>query len=593
MAIRLGGKKITSMYLGGKKVKEAWLKGEKVWPEDNDPILELGPKIYLPLDGNAQDISGNNNHGTVVGSTQVWGLGLGIDGRSCFSHFLGQWGSIQLPAAAKPTGPFTISVVVCPNNNTTETTRNGLLGGVISGNNSIGLGYAIAARVNGDLSQGFQWQQYPKNQVSPNVAAAICISQDQWGQTVNKLAWMHIMIVIKGNTPADRAMYLNGYKYGNYNATAQYGYVNYNDRDRSWDGNIYLGRCFQTTSSPYDYWMGRITDFALWDRALTDSEIVRVVNKYIGNMIVEPYQSLTMDQLPKTGCFICTGGTGKPNGTNFYDTNNSIKPNGVKATTIEVDMEDITGTYYYLYVNRSLDSSIRGGGITGYTLKVNGTEYIHTMSNLDRLAYNVDGTGTVIGIPKNILKVGSNSIVANLPGFDSQQTVDLVVTQTVKTFNFRLRFVWAGSASPTPIIPNYALRIAGYFRTGGSELIVESTPLANIIGNEITLQDIPDLVAMMWIFDLTNSIQYPLAGSVTVHRTWTTNWPLLFLINNTGSNTTFPNGAESENTIAWENLTESDGKTIILYVNLLSLNQDNSLFQAMRNSSQEDGFRQI
>lgn len=49
MAIRLGGKRINSMYLGGKSVKEAWLNGEKVWPEY--PPFKAGTWTSLTRDG--------------------------------------------------------------------------------------------------------------------------------------------------------------------------------------------------------------------------------------------------------------------------------------------------------------------------------------------------------------------------------------------------------------------------------------------------------------------------------------------------------------------------------------------------------------
>lgn len=590
MAIRLGGKKITSMYLGGKKVKEVWLKGEKVWPEDSGPG-SLGARLYYPLNGDATEKVSNAN-AIIVGSTNCWQAG-GPDGRMYFYPMLPDSPTVlQLNDLAKIVGPFTISVLINPGG-TSGTTRNGLMGGVISGNNSIGLGYAVAARVNGDLSRGFQFQQYPANRVSPNVDGSYCISQDQWQQTINKKAWMHLLLVFDSD-PTKRAMYLNGYKYSTHSSTAQVGNVNYDSRDRGWDGHIYLGRCFQTITTPYDYFTGQIQDLWIWDRALTEEERKVVTNYYVGNLIVARNTSMKIADLKKNGVFICTSGTGDFETTWFFSDSSAITPSGEKATTIEVDITGKSPTdLLKFYINRSIDTSIRGGGITGYYLKVNDIEYIHTMGNIGRLTYNRDGSATVIGIPVSAFKLGSNTIKAFLPGFDSEQVITVNCITTVQTFNFRIRFVWAGSASPTPIIPNYALRVAGSFRAGGDELIVQSTPLANIIGNEIILSDIPDLADMLWVFDLTNSIQYPLAGSVTVHRPWATGWPLLFLINNTGSNTTFANGAESENTIAWENLTESDGKTIILYVNLCSLTQDSSLFQAMRNSSQEDGFRQI
>lgn len=61
--------------------------------------------------------------------------------------------------------------------------------------------------------------------------------------------------------------------------------------------------------------------------------------------------------------------------------------NGTKATTIEVDLDTLSGDWIYFYVNRSLDSSIRGGGATGYKFTINGIEYIHTFSNLGRLNF--------------------------------------------------------------------------------------------------------------------------------------------------------------------------------------------------------------
>lgn len=77
MAIKLGGKSIKSMYLGGKSVKEAWLNGEKVWPDYNSPILGYEPTIFMPLNGDALDYSGNNHNPIgMVGTLESYTVGF-------------------------------------------------------------------------------------------------------------------------------------------------------------------------------------------------------------------------------------------------------------------------------------------------------------------------------------------------------------------------------------------------------------------------------------------------------------------------------------------------------------------------------------
>lgn len=563
----------------------------QVWPDD--PIIGLNPTILMPLNNDLLDYSGNGNN--PIGSTGTISYTVGIDGRkalSCASQF-----AVCLNTVAKVVGPFTISVLINPQVVTQKTTRNGLLGGVISGNNSIGLGYAVAARVNGDLSQGFQFQQYPKNQVSPNVGGSYCISDGKWEQTLN--IWMHLLLEFD-STLEGRGMYLNGYRHGTYLDTAQKGNVNYSNRDRDWDGNIWLGRCFQTTDTPKDWWCGYIQDFVLWNRKLTDAEKKIVFNRYIGNMIgTVGVGFLPINSLKHSGVFICSGGTNSPGMlTNRFDCDdNRVKPNGEKATTIELDISTVTDGYIKFYINRSLDSSIRGGGATGYKFTVRGTEYIHTACNLGRLNFNVDGSGTVFLIPKEAFIVGNNTVVAYLPGFDSEQTITVTVTQTVKYYNFRFRFTYIGQTSYVQdTLYNWRLQaLQAYHRAGGSiNLIDGPMEMLELLDKELVFENVGDPITLISIlYDKRVNTQSILGGCVTVHRSWTAGYPVLFIINPGGSGDNVQSGVEAPIKGLWDQLTETDGKTIILYVGLLNVYYDENQFSVIKNSSIEQGFNHI
>lgn len=562
----------------------------QVWPDD--PIIGLNPTILMPLNGDLLDYSGNNNNPIGSEGTTFWGEG--IDGRKslqCMCQF-----AVALNAAAKVVGPFTISVLINPQVVTQETTRNGLMGGVISGNNSIGLGYAVAARDGKDLSKGFQFQQYPKNQVSPNVDASYCINSDVWPQTLG--IWMHLLLEFD-STLEGRGMYLNGYRYGTYLTTAQKGNVNYNDRDRGWDGNIWLGRCFQTTGTPKDWWCGDIQDFILWNRKLTDAEKKVVFNRYIGNMIGSYTGGyLPINSLKHSGVFVCSGGSISSMITNRFDCiDNRVKPNGEKATTIELDISTVTDDYIKFYINRSLDSSIRGGGATGYKFTVRGTEYIHTACNLGRLNFNVDGSGTVFLIPKNAFIVGNNTVVAYLPGFDSEQTITVTVTQTVKSYNFRFRFTYIGQTSYVQdTLYNWRLQaLPAYHRAGGSTNLIDGPmEMLELLNKELVFENVEDPIALISIlYDKGVNTQSILGGCVTVHRTWTNGYPVLFIINPRGSGGNVQSGAEAPIEGLWDQLAETDGKTIILYVGLLNVYYDENQFSVIKNSSIEQGFNQI
>lgn len=562
----------------------------QVWPDD--PIIGLNPTILMPLNGDLLDYSGNNNN--PIGSTGTTFWGEGIDGRKslqCMCQF-----AVALNAAAKVVGPFTISVLINPQVVTQETTRNGLMGGVISGNNSVGLGYAVAARDGKDLSKGFQFQQYPKNQVSPNVDASYCINSDVWPQTLG--IWMHLLLEFD-STLEGRGMYLNGYRYGTYLTTAQKGNVNYNDRDRGWDGNIWLGRCFQTTGTPKDWWCGDIQDFILWNRKLTDAEKKVVFNRYIGNMIGSYTGGyLPINSLKHSGVFVCSGGSISSMITNRFDcTDNRVKPNGEKATTIELDISTVTDGYIKFYINRSLDSSIRGGGATGYKFTVRGTEYIHTACNLGRLNFNVDGSGTVFLIPKSAFIVGNNTVVAYLPGFDSEQTITVKITQTVKSYNFRFRFTYIGQTSYVQdTLYNWRLQaLPAYHRAGGSTNLIDGPmEMLELLNKELVFENVEDPIALISIlYDKGVNTQSILGGCVTVHRTWTNGYPVLFIINPRGSGGNVQSGAEAPIEGLWDQLAETDGKTIILYVGLLNVYYDENQFSVIKNSSIEQGFNQI
>lgn len=419
MTIKLGGKSIKSMYLGGKSVKEAWLNGEKVWPDFNSPILGYEPTIFMPLNGDALDYSGNNHNPIgMVGTLESYTAGFNHS--KCWDLISGG-AALKLDPITKGKD-FTISVCVFSRGKN-NTTRDGVLGGVITGNHSLGLGYAIGQRSNVPLLDDpliFQFYNGGGNQFCSGTKGVFIQN-----------GWNHYLVRFSG-TNRTVEFYLNGVLNGLI-TPSEYphaGPISYSDRDRDWDGNIWLGRCFQTMTQPYDWWNGYIQDFAYWDYTISDILRDQLFLTYMGNMLPNTTKSPYIADLMKKSPYVCTGGTGT--------TNDSVKPNMVPVqpettsttgTLLEISKSGANGLPRGIYLSRSYSADIVNcnrmvEGIYNrddkYGIELLVSNIRLPLTNmLSAIAFNVDGSGTYIPFTNAIIPTTKGVLRIKLPFLDT------------------------------------------------------------------------------------------------------------------------------------------------------------------------------
>lgn len=430
MAIRLDSKRINYMYFGGKGVKEAWLDGKRVWPDFNSPILSYEPTIFMPLNGDALDYSGNNHNPIgMVGTLESYTAGFNHS--KCWDLISGG-AALKLDPITKG-NDFTISVCVFSMGKN-NTTRDGVLGGVIGGDYSLGLGYAIGQGSNVPLSDdplSFQFYNGGANQLCKGTRG-----------TFIQNGWNHYLVRFSG-TNRTVEFYLNGVRNGLV-TPSEYphaGPISYSGRDRDWDGNIWLGRCFQTTTQPYDWWNGYIQDFAYWDYTISNILRDQLFLTYMGNMLPSTTKSPYISDLMKKSSYVCTGGTGI--------TNDSVKPNMVPAqpkttsttgTLLEISKSGANGLPRGIYLSRSYSVDIMNCNsmVEGtynrdkyrIELLVADIPVPLTKMLLSTIAFNVDGSGTFIPFTNPNIPDISGTLRIKLPSLG---------TMSVEEYNIRIK----------------------------------------------------------------------------------------------------------------------------------------------------------
>lgn len=393
MAIELGKVgKLVGGALNGKKLQEAWLNGKKVWPVAGiSTLLNLRPTVYLPLSGDIDDYSGNGNNPEATIGGQMDYYTAGFNNGTCLDLIDGGK-AMRLPDVVEGTQSFTISICAF-SMGVQNTTYDGIMGGVIHGNGTLGLGYAMGLDAVGSPTEvAMRFQVYNGN--SNQVCTA---SASNW--MVN--GWNHLIVVFDWPSRTFD-FYLNGKKYGLMTPDEHPlgGPVDYSSRSNTWDGHIWLGRAFQTTTPPLDYWNGYLQEYAYFSRALVGMELQILHRLYKGNMIPSTSKSPAIDSWGSTIPYVCTGGTGT--------TENNIVPNMDKASeTNKITISKANSSY--LYFSRSMSKDV---GVTddlgGYSLDcyivVSGVKIPVSTANWGKsIVNNLDGSGCYLPINLNIV----------------------------------------------------------------------------------------------------------------------------------------------------------------------------------------------
>lgn len=393
MAIELGKVgKLVDGALNGKKLQEAWLNGKKIWPVAGiSTVLKLKPTVYLPLGGDIDDYSGNGNN-PVDHAGNISYYMIGFNGSPCLDLF-GGGVALRLPDVVKGTRSFTISVCAYSRAEA-NTTYDGIMGGVIDGNGTLGLGYAM-----GLDSPGTPMDKVMRFQVYNGASNQVCkATVTNW--IVD--GWNHLIVVFDWPSKTFD-FYLNGKKYG-LMSPSDYplnGPVDYGSTGvMGWDGNIWLGRAFHNTTEPLDWWDGCLQEYSYFNRALTGMELQLLHRAYKGNMIVGSSKSTSIDSWGSIKPYVCTGGTGT--------TINKIVPNMVEAsTTNKLTISKANSSC--LYLSRSMSKDV---GVTddlgGYDLvatgAISGTNIPIVLGDWhENIVNNLDGSGCYIPLNLNLI----------------------------------------------------------------------------------------------------------------------------------------------------------------------------------------------
>lgn len=393
MAIELGKVgKLVGGALNGKKLQEAWLNGKKVWPVAGiSTLLNLRPTVYLPLSGDIDDYSGNGNNPEATIGGQMDYYTAGFNNGTCLDLIDGGK-AMRLPDVVEGTQSFTISI--CAFSMGTQNTKyDGIMGGVIHGDGTLGLGYAMGLDAVGSPTEvAMRFQVYNGN--SNQVCKA---SASNW--MVN--GWNHLIVVFDWPSRTFD-FYLNGKKYGLMTPDEHPlgGPVDYSSRSNTWDGHIWLGRAFQTTTPPLDYWNGYLQEYAYFSRALVGMELQILHRLYKGNMIPSTSKSPAIDSWGSTIPYVCTGGTGT--------TENNIVPNMDKASeTNKITISKANSSYLYFSRSMSKDVDVTDD-LGGYSLDcyvvVSGIKFPVPTANWGKsIVNNLDGSGCYLPINLSIV----------------------------------------------------------------------------------------------------------------------------------------------------------------------------------------------
>ena len=392
MGITLGtlGDLKAGAFEGGSLI-EAWYEGVKVWPVAGiNTLLNLRPAVYLPLGGDINDYSGNGtNPEAKIGTIAYYTAGF--NGATCLDLIDGGV-ALRLPDVVEGTESFTISICAF-SMGVQNTTYDGIMGGVLHGNGLLGLGYAMGLDSVGNPSEvpiRFQLYNGSSNQVCKATVGNWMIN-----------AWNHIIVVF--DWPSRTLdFYVNGHKYGLMTPDEHplAGPVDYSDRDRTWDGHIWLGRAFQTTTPPLDYWNGYLQEYAYFNRALSGMELQILHRLYKGNMLPSTSKSPAIDSWGSTVPYVCTGGTGT--------TENNIVPNMDKASETNIlTISKANSSCFYFSRSMSKDVGVIDD-LGGYDFKGTGTlsgiDFPISLGNWHKnIVNNLDGSGCYIPINLNIV----------------------------------------------------------------------------------------------------------------------------------------------------------------------------------------------
>lgn len=226
-------------------------------PEPEPSTLTNSALIHYPFDGNVDDITPNEYHGTNYGATFTSDRFDNMNGAVLFD---GTDDYIDLPnlIELKPMAPISFSFWIRYDSPDTENRsvfntsfEEGTNSGVYFNSQSSTGNYAINF---GDGSNS-----YTSGSRRTYVA----------NKSIEVNVWNHIVVMV--NSELDMEIYVNSIKTdGTFSGTGNE--LQYSDTSGT------LGRHFRSFNDPVNYFKGALDDFRYWNRALTENEILELHN---------------------------------------------------------------------------------------------------------------------------------------------------------------------------------------------------------------------------------------------------------------------------------------------------------------------------
>jgi hypothetical protein len=212
-------------------------------------LPQNGLVAWYPFNGNANDESGNGNNGMVNGAS----LALDRNGNSNAAYLFDGFNDyIQVlnSSSISIQGSFSTSFWMLMDGGGC----NPRIMEINENYNQCG-GYGFAVNGNSNVARTIHYTSFG------NCTSGVAVWNSN--NTITSLEWHHVVVSINGSLGIGK-VYLDGNLFEDLNGT-QIGTINYNNNPLTF-GNINSGRC--------DWWGGLIDDIGIWNRTLTETEIL-------------------------------------------------------------------------------------------------------------------------------------------------------------------------------------------------------------------------------------------------------------------------------------------------------------------------------
>jgi hypothetical protein len=228
--------------------------GSQLLPGAAPASLSDGLVAYYPFNGNADDESGKGNHGTVNGATLTTDR-FGLSNKS-YSFNINNWISIQENASLNPSGSISISLWVLSSQNHGNA---GIIGkwNNFGGSKQYGKEQYVMLATNNSLG-GVSFYI--------NTSSSSAVVSEKVSPIYNNGKWHNYIGIWNGN---ELKLYQDGLLVSSYLIGGTL---------KSFSQGLEIGRYSGASEGSINYFIGKIDDVRIYNRALTQDEISYLAN---------------------------------------------------------------------------------------------------------------------------------------------------------------------------------------------------------------------------------------------------------------------------------------------------------------------------